>query len=57
MKLKWIFRIAAAAALLGLTVATTSADGGTVSMKAKLTGFQESPPKLTNSTGSPVPCR
>jgi len=51
MKLKWILRSVAALALFGLTVATTSADGGTLTMKAKLTGFQESPPKLTASTG------
>lgn len=51
MKLKWILRFAAAFALLGLTVATTSADGGNLSLRAKLTGFQESPPKLTTSAG------
>jgi hypothetical protein len=51
MKLKWILRFATAVALLGLTVATTSADGGTLTMRAKLNGFQESPPKLTAITG------
>jgi hypothetical protein len=51
MRLKWILRSAAVFVLLGLTVATTSADGGTLRMKAKLNGFQESPPKLTASTG------
>jgi hypothetical protein len=52
MRLKWILRSAALVAVLGLTVAATSADEGTVSMRAKLTGFQESPPKLSPSTGS-----
>ena len=52
MKLKWIFRFAAVVAVLGLTVAATSADEGTLSLRAKLTGFQESPPKLSPSTGT-----
>lgn len=38
-------------AVLGLTVAATSADEATLSMRATLTGFQESPPKLAPSTG------
>ena len=52
MKLKWIFRFAAVIAILGLTVVATSADEGTLSLRAKLTGFQESPPKLSPSTGT-----
>jgi hypothetical protein len=52
MKLKWILRFAALVAVLGLTIAATNADEGTVSMRAKLTGFQESPPKLSPSTGT-----
>jgi CHRD domain len=52
MKLKWIFRVAAVVAVLGLTVVATSADEGTLSLRAKLTGFQESPPKLSPSTGT-----
>lgn len=52
MRLKWILRVAALVAVLGLTVVATSADEGTVSMRARLTGFQESPPKLSPSTGS-----
>jgi len=44
-------RAAAVVAVLGLTVAATSADEATLSMRAKLTGFQESPPKLSPSTG------
>ena len=51
MNLKSILRFAALALVLGLTVAATNADEATVSMRAKLTGFQESPPKLSPSTG------
>ncbi len=51
MKLKWIFRFAAVVAVLGLTVAATSADEVTQTFKAKLSGFQEVPPKLSPSTG------
>jgi hypothetical protein len=52
MKLKWIFRFAALVAVFGLTVVATNADEGTLSLKAKLTGFQESPPKVSPSTGT-----
>lgn len=52
MKVKWIFRFAALVAVVGLTVVATSADEGTLSLRAKLTGFQESPPKLSPSTGT-----
>jgi hypothetical protein len=52
MKLKWVFRFAALIAVLGLTVVATSADEGTLSLRAHLTGFQESPPKLSPSTGT-----
>ncbi len=52
MRLKWILRFVALVAVLGITVMVTSADEGTVSMRAKLTGFQESPPKLSPSTGT-----
>src|SRR4029077_12515014 len=52
MKLKWLFRFAALVAVLGLTVVATNADEGTLSLRAKLTGFQESPPKLSPSTGT-----
>ena len=52
MKLKWVFRFAALVAVFVLTMVATSADEGTVSLRAKLTGFQESPPKLSPSTGS-----
>lgn len=52
MRLKWILRSVALVAVFGITVMVTSADEGTVSMRAKLTGFQESPPKLSPITGS-----
>src|SRR5216683_2972701 len=51
MTLRWILRAAAVVAVLGLTVAATSADEATLSMRAKLTGFQENLPKLSPSTG------
>src|SRR5260370_8546724 len=51
MKLRWILRIAAVVAVLGLTVAATNADEATLSMHAKLSGFQEGTPKLSPSTG------
>src|SRR5260370_24997428 len=51
MTLRWILRAAAVVAVLGLTVAATSADEATLSMHAKLTGFQEVTPKLSPSTG------
>lgn len=54
MRLVWAGRITAVVAvILGLTVVTTTADEGTVSAKAKLTGFQETPvPKLSDGTGT-----
>ena len=52
MKLRWLVQAAAVVAVLGLTIAATSADEGTLNLRAKLTGFQESPPKLSPSTGS-----
>lgn len=54
MRLVWAGRMAAVVAvILGLTVITTTADEGTVSAKAKLSGFNETPvPKLTDGTGT-----
>lgn len=53
MRLVWAGRaLAVVAVLLGLTVVTTTADEGTVSAKAKMTGFQENLPKLTDGTGT-----
>jgi hypothetical protein len=51
MRLKWILRSAAVIAVIGLTVVATNADEATLSMHAKLTGFQENTPKLSPSTG------
>src|SRR5260370_27674223 len=51
MTLRWILRAAAVVGVLGLTVAATSADEATLSMHAKLSGFQEVTPKLSPSTG------
>jgi hypothetical protein len=53
MRLVWAGRaMAVVAVLLGLTVVTTTADEGTVSARAKLSGFQENLPKLTDGTGT-----
>lgn len=52
MKFRWLVQGAAVVAVLGLTIAATSADEGTNNLRAHLTGFQESPPKLSPSTGS-----
>lgn len=52
MKLKWIARVSTLVAVLGLGVAATSADEASFSIRAKLSGFQEVPPKLSPSTGS-----
>src|SRR2546426_9756437 len=51
MSLKAILRVAALVAVLGLTIAATNADEGTATFRAKLTGFQEVPPKISPSTG------
>jgi len=51
MKVKAILRVAALVAVLGLTIAATNADEGTATFRAKLTGFQEVPPKVSPSTG------
>jgi hypothetical protein len=53
MRRIWAVRVLAVVAVLGLTIVSTSADQGRhVSLKAKLSGFNESPPKLSNGTGS-----
>ena len=49
----WAVRVLAIVAVLGLTIVSTSADqGSNASAKAKLSGFNEVTPKLTNGTGS-----
>jgi hypothetical protein len=52
MQLKWILRSIAVVAVLGLTVTVTNADEPTMRLHAKLTGFQEVPPKLTAGMGT-----
>ena len=51
MSLKALLRVAALVAVLGLTIAATNADEGIATFRAKLTGFQEVPPKISPSTG------
>ena len=52
MRRIWAVRVLAVIAVLGLTVVSTSADqGSNASAKAKLSGFSEVTPKLTNGTG------
>src|SRR3989442_13918854 len=53
MRRIWAVRVLALVAVLGLTIVSTSADqGGNASAKAKLSGFSEVTPKLTNGTGT-----
>jgi CHRD domain-containing protein len=47
----WVGRVLAAAAVIGLTVTAASADEATLHATAKLSGFQEVTPKLTDGTG------
>jgi CHRD domain-containing protein len=48
----WILRLLVAAAVLGLTVTVANADEGAANLSARLTGFEETPPILTNGTGT-----
>src|SRR5215467_8458843 len=48
----WTGRLLAAAAVIGLTVTAASADEATVQATAKLNGFHEVLPKLTDGTGT-----
>jgi hypothetical protein len=52
MRLSWLGRLLAAAIVMGLTISVASADEATTHARAKLTGFQEVPPNLTNGTGT-----
>jgi len=52
MKLVWAGRLLGVVAILALTVVTTTADEGNVSARAKLSGFQENLPKLTDGAGT-----
>ena len=47
-----IVRTLALLAVLGLTVAAASSDQGLLHLRATLTGFEESPPKLTAASGT-----
>src|SRR5437660_11534178 len=51
VSLRALLRVGALVAVLGLTIAATNADEGTATFRAKLTGFQEVPPKISPSTG------
>lgn len=44
--------VVALAAMLALMVSTTGASAGTVSLKTRLSGFQENTPKLSAGTGA-----
>jgi hypothetical protein len=48
----WIGRLLAAAAVIGLTITAASADEGTIQARARLSGFHEVTPKLTDGTGT-----
>jgi CHRD domain len=48
----WVLRLLVAAAVLGLTVSAASADENAANLSAKLSGFQEVAPNLTNGTGT-----
>jgi len=53
MRRIWAVRVLGVVAVLGLTIVSTSADeGSNATAKAKLSGFNEVTPKLTNGTGS-----
>jgi hypothetical protein len=52
MKAVWVTRLLAAFVVLGLTVSVASADESITKVAAKLTGFEQVPPVLTNGTGS-----
>lgn len=48
----WGIRIAVVLAILGLTISAASADESSANLQANLSGFQETPPNLTNATGT-----
>jgi len=52
MRLVWAGRLLGVVAILALTVVTTTADEGNLTAKAKLSGFQENLPKLTDGSGT-----
>jgi hypothetical protein len=52
MKWRWMGRLGAALVAIGLTLSVASADSPSIHAKAKLSGFNESPPKLSGGTGT-----
>src|SRR3977135_1923807 len=48
----WAIRLAVAFAVIGLMVSAASADAGAATLSARLSGFAEVPPNLTNGSGS-----
>ena len=48
----WGIRLVVALAAMGLTISAASADEGSANLHASLTGFQETPPILTDATGT-----
>ena len=52
MKLIWAIRLLAFAGVLALVVTTATADEGATSFRASMNGFEETPPILTNGTGT-----
>lgn len=52
MKRTWLGRLLAVAIVVGLTATVASADEATIHARAKLTGFEEVTPKLSNGVGT-----
>jgi hypothetical protein len=52
VRLTWLGRLLAAVIVLGLTASVASADEATIHARAKLTGFEEVPPKLSDGVGT-----
>lgn len=48
----WGIRLAVALAVVGFTITVATADEGAANLHASLTGFQETPPNLTDATGT-----
>lgn len=53
MRRVWVATVLAMAAIVGVVLfSATSANEGTLSLRASLSGFQEAPPKLSDGTGT-----
>ena len=48
----WGIRLVVALAVIGFTISVATADEGTAALHANLTGFEETPPNLTDATGT-----